>query len=343
MRFDATYSGEESGGLSVGNDEKDVASDPTEGGGDQKEHTAEVSGGGDDEEAVLNDASADADKVDAGASGGTSWRRRSKPKKPSNARLFWIEPSLMTLELVKELVDDGLIMEYHLSTGKEELRSEEDDAIVFHDYFVAGLVILCQQFVQTILDWYRIQLQELTPNALSHLSKFIWVMVSYGRDTDIEVFPCHFMMHNQTRQIRIDGVHHYCNYSSFSFAPWHNENKGVMHHSMNKWSQSWSRNWFYTKVPGVNLTEAGEVKTVTPSLHDSFPPTPSGCQTLQGEGMEPVKTSIVTLTSTLAVRIWSKSSTLSVSVLSRTTLASETTSCRWLTLGLRGSTGPFVA
>lgn len=54
-------------------------------------------------------------KIEADAGGGTSRRRRSKPKKPSNPRLV----------------------------GEGELCPLEDEVVVFRDYFVAGLVITC--------------------------------------------------------------------------------------------------------------------------------------------------------------------------------------------------------
>lgn len=84
-----------------------------------------------------------------------------------------MKPSFMTDELAKELVDEVLIQGYHLPVGEDELCPEKDDVVVCHDYFVAGLVIPCHQFVLIVLDRYRIQLHELTPSAFSHLTKFI--------------------------------------------------------------------------------------------------------------------------------------------------------------------------
>lgn len=49
----------------------------------------------------------------------------------------------MTGELVKELVDAGLITGYRLPVDEEKLRPEQDEVVVFRDYFVTGLVIPC--------------------------------------------------------------------------------------------------------------------------------------------------------------------------------------------------------
>lgn len=124
----------------------------------------------------------------------------------------------MTSEHVKELVDVGSISGYRLPAGEEELRPEEDEAIVFRDYFVVGLVIPCHQFVMVVLDRYHIQLHDLTPTTFAHLSNFVWAMVSYDGDPDIEVFAHHFMLHNKTHRIKINGVTHDCIYASYSFA-----------------------------------------------------------------------------------------------------------------------------
>lgn len=69
----------------------------------------------------------------------------------------------MTDELTKELVDVGLIQDYCLPVGEVELYPRPDEAVVFRDYFIMGLLIPCHHFKLTILDQYWIQLHELTP------------------------------------------------------------------------------------------------------------------------------------------------------------------------------------
>lgn len=171
----------------------------------------------------------------------------------------------MTPEHIKELVDVGLVSRYQLSIGEEELPSREDEVVIFRDYFIAGIVIPSHQFVLVVLDRYHIQLLELTSTAFVHLSKFIWAMVSYGGDPDIEVFTQHFALHNQTCRIKVDGVVHGCNYATYGFEPRRNENKNIMHNNKNKWIPNWVRYWFYAKVLGTNVTIDGEAKTLYPS------------------------------------------------------------------------------
>lgn len=103
----------------------------------------EVSSSDSHEEDTSGEASAGAVEVDADGGGGTLRRRYSKPIKPSNPCSFRNEPSLMINELAKELVKAGLIREYILPVGEEELHPEYDEVVVFLDYFVVGLVIPC--------------------------------------------------------------------------------------------------------------------------------------------------------------------------------------------------------
>lgn len=53
--------------MSVGNEDRDVASDPTDAGEDRSEHAAEVSGDSGDAGDASDEASVDADDVDASA------------------------------------------------------------------------------------------------------------------------------------------------------------------------------------------------------------------------------------------------------------------------------------
>lgn len=122
----------------------------------------------------------------------------------------------------------------------EELLPEEDEVVIFCDYFAAGLVIPCHWFVLVVLGRYQIQPHEFTLIAFAHLSKFSWEMVSYSGVPDIEVFARHFVFHNQTRRARLDDVQHDCNYASYSFKPRRGENNNIMHCNKNKWSQNWA-------------------------------------------------------------------------------------------------------
>jgi hypothetical protein len=52
-------------------------------------------------------------------------------------------------------------------------RLEPDECVVFRDYFVAGLRMPCQDFVEEILKAYNIEMHHLTPNGIAKIALFI--------------------------------------------------------------------------------------------------------------------------------------------------------------------------
>lgn len=81
---EVTYSDDESGGSSVGVEERDVASNQEDEDVEKGEHTIEVSGGGEDEGGASHDASADASDADVEAVVATSLRHHSNATKAAN-------------------------------------------------------------------------------------------------------------------------------------------------------------------------------------------------------------------------------------------------------------------
>lgn len=116
---EATYSEDESGNTSIGNDERDAVSDMGDGDDENGEQTGEASGDSEDEKAASEDVSAKAGETEAEAAGATSCHGRLKQKKVPNPHTFWIEPSFITHEQIKELVDASLISGYRLLVGEE--------------------------------------------------------------------------------------------------------------------------------------------------------------------------------------------------------------------------------
>jgi hypothetical protein len=61
------------------------------------------------------------------------------------------------------------------------LVPKENEAVVFEDFFVAGLCIPPHPMLLDILHKFCVQLHQLTPNAIVQINKFIWVVTSCGR------------------------------------------------------------------------------------------------------------------------------------------------------------------
>jgi hypothetical protein len=55
----------------------------------------------------------------------------------------------------------------HASGHEEVPRSEPYEAIIFHDFFEAGLRFPCEDFVGKVLQRFNLQIHHLTPNTFA--------------------------------------------------------------------------------------------------------------------------------------------------------------------------------
>jgi hypothetical protein len=55
-------------------------------------------------------------------------------------------------------------------------RLKPNEAVVFRDFFAAGLHFPLEPFVSRVLDLFEVQLHQLTPNAIARLSVFAMAM-----------------------------------------------------------------------------------------------------------------------------------------------------------------------
>jgi hypothetical protein len=69
---------------------------------------------------------------------------------------------------------------------------QENEAIVFEDFFIAGLCIPLHPILLDILRKFQVQLHQLTPNAIVQISKFVWAVTSCrGHPTaDVFIYLC---------------------------------------------------------------------------------------------------------------------------------------------------------
>jgi hypothetical protein len=70
---------------------------------------------------------------------------------------------------------------------------------VFEAFFEVGLRFPCHPFVAEVMKRFNVQLHQLTLNAIDALSKYVWVMTTYGRELLIEVFVKHYYLRGRRR------------------------------------------------------------------------------------------------------------------------------------------------
>jgi hypothetical protein len=118
---------------------------------------------------------------------------------------------------------------------------EVDEIVVFHDFFTCGLRFPCNPLLSAILDKLSVKIHQLSPNSFLEVSKFLWIMKTFGCNFSTDVFPQFFelvMLHytcctfNTLRQNTRNGL------MRIQIAPCCKTN----------FVEDWSSYWFYMKI-----------------------------------------------------------------------------------------------
>jgi hypothetical protein len=122
--------------------------------------------------------------------------------------------------------------------------------MVFEEFFTVGLSMPPHPVLSDILLKFRVQLHQLTPNAIIQLSKYIWTVMSFGGIPSADGFTKRYELHYQLRQMEIDEAEVQGQYECLNF---HAKRRGQgANHTVaikNKWVRAWTRARFYCKVP----------------------------------------------------------------------------------------------
>jgi hypothetical protein len=96
----------------------------------------------------------------------------------------------------------GMIDSHYFAEGMgHELRDEAilephpDEAVVFEEFFNAGLRMPPHPMLDNILLKFQVQIHQLTPNAIIQLSKYIWAVVSFRGVLFTEGFMTRYELH----------------------------------------------------------------------------------------------------------------------------------------------------
>jgi hypothetical protein len=60
--------------------------------------------------------------------------------------------------------------------GAEDVHEPEDELVVFEAFFTAGLRLPAHRFIVEVLRKFKIQIHQLTPNAMVVLAKYVWAV-----------------------------------------------------------------------------------------------------------------------------------------------------------------------
>jgi hypothetical protein len=111
--------------------------------------------------------------------------------------------STVTVGRIRQLEALGYFAEGSACEPGEEvvLDSADDEAIIFEEFFAAGLRMPPQLVLTDILVKFRVQLHQLTLNAFAQLSKYFWDVMSFN-----DGFAKCYELHYQPKKVDVDGV-----------------------------------------------------------------------------------------------------------------------------------------
>jgi hypothetical protein len=92
-----------------------------------------------------------------------------------NSWTYYFGSSTITISKIKEMVEKCYFSEgkAHAPGAETMLEPENDEAVVYVDFFVAGLCMPLHPALADILLHFQAQLHQLSPNAIAQLSKKI--------------------------------------------------------------------------------------------------------------------------------------------------------------------------
>jgi hypothetical protein len=118
---------------------------------------------------------------------------RAKPAKPLPSSLVFGE-SKVTANMIREYEAVGF---FPSGTGRAPLDEqipvpEDGEVVVFRDFFTCGLRFPCDPILPAMLDAFSAKIHQLSPTSFLEVSKFIWVMKTFGRALSVDAFARFF-------------------------------------------------------------------------------------------------------------------------------------------------------
>jgi hypothetical protein len=123
-----------------------------------------------------------------------------------NSQTYCFGASTITQGHIKGMVDKGYYVDGEVRVPKEQMIPEpnDDEAVVFKDFFVAGLRMPLHSALVDILLRFQAQLHQLTPNEIARVLKYFWIVGSFGGVPSGDAFVKRYELHYQPKNIESD-------------------------------------------------------------------------------------------------------------------------------------------
>jgi hypothetical protein len=180
----------------------------------EMEHVVEVAPTGGGEAPVASD---DEGRISSGGESGNSVDEDASDNE--NSRAYCFGGSTITQGRIKEMADKGYFMDGEARAPVEETIPEpnDDEAIVFEDFFMAGLRMPLHSALADILLRFQAQLHQQTPNTIALLSKYFWAVDSFGGVPSGDAFAKRYELHYQPKKIESDEGALFAQYGCLNF------------------------------------------------------------------------------------------------------------------------------
>jgi hypothetical protein len=144
-----------------------------------------ASGSGNREDEEIRSEGEDIEDVDADLKDLVTAKRS---KALSTAFVFG--ESKVTTDLIKEYGAVGFFPDGSgcAPLDEEVPTPEADKIVVFRDFFTCGLRFPCDPLLPVILDKFYVKIHQLSPNSFLEVSKFLWIMKTFGCNFSANVF-----------------------------------------------------------------------------------------------------------------------------------------------------------
>jgi hypothetical protein len=120
-----------------------------------------------------------------------------------NSRTYYFGSSTITIGNITEMVEKGYFAKGEACApgAKTVPNPNNDEAIVFEDFFIAGLRMPLHPALADILIKFQAQLHQLTPMAIAQLSKYFWAVGSFRGMPEGNAFAKQYEPHYQPKKV----------------------------------------------------------------------------------------------------------------------------------------------
>jgi PKD repeat protein len=110
---------------------------------------------------------------------------------------YYFGSSIVTANKIKEMMEKGYFVEGEAwAPGAETVwESNNDEVVVYEEFFVAGLRMPPHPTLADILIKFQVQLHQLMPNTIAQLSKYFWAVGSFGGIPEGNAFVKWYKLH----------------------------------------------------------------------------------------------------------------------------------------------------